>query len=130
MVDQACQLGEFIGPAGYFLAPLVMVVCAVLPIPAEFPALLNGAISGPVCGSLVTWGGSLVGAQISFEASRWCGRPLVERFVPRRQTWNCGWTRGKSVAVSLLLVRLIPLVPFTVVNWSVGLTLLRRRTFI
>ena len=75
---------ESIGVWAYVLAPLAMAFVSVLPFPAEFPAILNGMMFGPVLGTLFTWGGALAGAQISFELARKLGRPLAERFVPQK----------------------------------------------
>lgn len=114
----------------YVLAPLFTVTVAVLPFPAEIPALLNGMAFGPLWGSLVTWVCALCGAQISFELARRFGRPLGERLVrpallerADRLVAAAGWP-------VLLTLRLIPTVAFTAVNWAAGLTLLRRSTFI
>ncbi|MGE0161277.1 MAG: TVP38/TMEM64 family protein [Gemmatimonadales bacterium] len=109
------------GPWAYALAPLIMAAVSILPVPAEIPALLNGALFGPWIGTLVTWSGAMAGAWISFELSRAYGRPLARRLIGPaaldhvdRATVSAGW-------VSLLAVRLIPWVAFTALNWGLGL---------
>ena len=127
------DLGSWIESSGdlvYLAAPLFTVVVAILPIPAEIPAMVNGMAFDPWWGSLVTWFFALVGAQISFEIARRGGRPLCARFVPPR------WLERADAAAliagwpALLLLRLVPTVAFTAVNWAAGLTTLRRRTFV
>lgn len=120
---------ESIGVWAYVLAPLAMTVVAILPIPAEFPAMLNGMMFGPVLGTLFTWGGAMAGAQISFELARKLGRPLAERFIPERSlekadrlVMNTGWW-------GLLLPRFIPVIAFTALNWGAGLTPVPRWRF-
>ena len=111
------------------LAPLFMVVVAILPIPAEIPAMLNGMVFGTVGGTLFTWGGALIGAQISFEFARKFGRPLAERIISKRilaQTDRVAISAGWP---GLLVLRLIPAIAFTAVNWGVGFTALPRWTF-
>lgn len=106
-----------------------MTAIAILPFPAEFPAVLNGMMFGPIVGTLITWSGALAGAQISFELSRRLGRPLAERVVPHstlaradRFVLGTGWW-------GLLVPRLIPLVAFTALNWAAGLTPIPRWRF-
>jgi uncharacterized membrane protein YdjX (TVP38/TMEM64 family) len=112
------------------LAPLLMIVVAILPVPAEFPAMLNGMIFGPLIGTTITWLGAIVGAWISFELARRFGRPLTERFVKStilertdRAVDSAGWP-------GLLTLRLIPAVAFTALNWGAGLTTVPRWTFL
>ena len=112
------------------LAPLLMIVVAILPIPAELPPMLNGMIFGPLIGTTITWLGAIVGAWISCELARRFGRPLTERFVKStllertdRVVDSAGWP-------GLLTVRLIPAVAFTALNWGAGLTTVPRWTFL
>ncbi len=118
------------GQWSFVLAPLLMIVVAILPIPAEFPAMLNGIIFGPLIGTTITWLGAIVGAWISFELARRFGRPLTERFVKStllertdRAVDSAGWP-------GLLTLRLIPAVAFTALNWGAGLTTVPRWTFL
>ena len=118
------------GQWSFVLAPLLMIVVAIVPIPAEFPAMLNGMIFGPLIGTTITWLGAIVGAWISFELARRFGRPVTERFVKStllertdRVVDSAGWP-------GLLTLRLIPVVAFTALNWGAGLTAVPRWTFL
>ncbi len=129
MLDAIAQVIEQSGVLMYFLAPLFMVVVAILPIPAEIPAMLNGMVFGPVAGTAITWSGAVVGALISFELARRFGRPLAERFAAKhrlaqadRVVLSVGWP-------GLLALRFVPTIAFTLVNWAAGLTAIRRWTF-
>jgi uncharacterized membrane protein YdjX (TVP38/TMEM64 family) len=125
-------LAQWIEQAGmwaYVLAPLFMVGVAVLPIPAEIPAMVNGMVFGTVVGTVITWSGALVGAQISFELARKLGRPLAQRTISNhilaqtdRVAISAGWP-------GLLVMRLIPAIAFTAINWGLGFTMLSRMTF-
>jgi uncharacterized membrane protein YdjX (TVP38/TMEM64 family) len=119
-----------LGAWGYPLAVLLMTGVAVLPIPAEIPAAMNGMLFGPVQGTVITWTGAVIGAQVSFELSRRFGRPLVERVLPSRAITKVDGVVTAASWPGLLVARLIPAIAFTVLNWGVGLTLCRRRTFI
>jgi uncharacterized membrane protein YdjX (TVP38/TMEM64 family) len=127
------RIGAWIEESGalvYLLAPLFMVVVAILPIPAEIPAVVNGMVFGPVIGTAITWSGAVVGASISFELSRRWGRSFGERLVKPdvlarvdRLALSAGWP-------ALIMVRLLPTVAFTAINWAAGFTLIRRSTFL
>lgn len=132
-MDLLSDLGHLLTDSGtlaYALAPLFMVVVAILPFPAEVPAMVNGMVFGPALGAGVTWAGGLLGAVISFEIARRWGRPAAERFVPRRFlnpadrfVHAAGWS-------GLLAARLIPTIAFTALNWGLGLSTVPRRTFL
>ncbi len=130
MLDAVVRLIEESGSWIYVLAPLFMIVVAILPIPAEIPAMLNGMVFGWAGGVAVTWAGGLLGAVISFELARRYGRPLAERLVSRtavdtvdRVALSAGWP-------ALLTLRLVPTVAFTLLNWTAGLTMIDRWTFL
>lgn len=126
------DVGEWlqaIGPWAYVVAPLVMATVAILPIPAEAPAMVNGAIFGPGLGIVLTWIGSMLGASISFELARRLGRPAAARLIGARAleradeaVMNAGWG-------GLLLARFMPLIAFTPLNWGAGLTPVSRWRF-
>ncbi len=119
-----------LGIWGYPLAVSLMAGVAILPIPAEIPAAMNGMLFGPAAGIAVTWTGAMAGAWISFELSRRFGRPLVDRVLPARAIDRVD---GAVRAVSwpgLLVARMVPAIAFTALNWGLGLTLCRRRTFL
>ena len=130
MIESLAHWIEGSGALVYALAPLFTLLVAVLPIPAEIPALLNGMVFGPLWGTLITWFFALAGAQISFELARRFGRPLGDRLVPAgvlhradRAVQSAGWPM-------LLTLRLLPTVAFTAVNWAAGLTMVPRSTFV
>lgn len=120
---------QSIGPWAYVFAPMLMAAVAILPIPAEIPAFLNGLMFGPWIGTLITWGGALVGAQISFELARRLGRPLAERFIPAKSLAKADRIVMGADWWGFLLPRFIPLIAFTALNWGAGLTPVPRWRF-
>jgi uncharacterized membrane protein YdjX (TVP38/TMEM64 family) len=114
--------------AAYWAAPMLMVVVAILPIPAEIPAAMNGMLFGTILGVMITWGGAMIGAMLSYELARYFGRKLTRRFVkPEVVAWFDGLK--DTEAPVLLMLRLTPVIAFTVVNWASGLLQVRRSTF-
>jgi len=133
-------MGELIHDIGYWIHDLgvwgfplavgLMSVVALLPIPAERPAAMNGMLFGPVGGVAVTWTGGMTGAWLSFELSRRYGRPLVERVVSVSSIHKVDKLVRSVSWPGLLLARFVPLIAFTALNWGLGLTLCRRSTFL
>src|SRR3546814_15891868 len=98
-----------------------MVLHSFVPFPAEFVALANGMLYGPVWGTIITWIGAMLGAFLAFGLSRAFGRPFVETVVARRH-WQRphDWT-GEHAAPMVFLSRFLPVLPFHLVNYSAGL---------
>ncbi len=127
------RIGEWIEESEelmYVLAPLFMLIVAILPFPAEIPAMVNGMVFGPIIGLVCTWSGAMLGAWISFELARRWGRPLAERIVKQSML-----DRADRLALSarwpvLILLRLLPTVAFTAINWVAGFTRIQRSTFL
>lgn len=130
MFEQLLGWIQASGGLVYVLAPAFTVLVAVLPIPAEIPAVLNGMVFGPVWGILVTWLSSLLGAQISFELARRFGRPFSERLLPATALDRADALVNAAGWPSLLALRLIPTVAFTALNWAAGFTCLPRGRFV
>ena len=127
------EIGVWLGELGswaYVMAPLVMTIVAVLPVPAEAPAIANGMIFGPVVGSIITWTGAMAGAWISYEIAHVWGRPLAERVVGKSGLDKVGQVVNDAGWSGLLVLRLIPLVAFTALNWGAGLCEVPRWRFL
>ena len=114
---------EGLGPWAYVVAPLFTVIVAILPIPAELPAVLNGMLFGLGLGVAVTWGGAFAGALLSFELARRAGRPLAVRVIGAARMAQADRLMQAADWPALLVLRLIPVVAFTAINWGRGLLL-------
>ena len=119
-----------LGPWAYIIAPVVMAVVSVLPVPAEAPAMANGMLFGPVVGSLITWIGAMAGASISYEIAAAWGRPLAGRMVGRSALVKVDRVVEGARWWDLLVVRFIPVVAFTALNWGAGLFAVPRARFL
>lgn len=119
-----------IGWLAYVVAPVVMALVSILPVPAEAPAMANGMLFGPVLGSVVTWVGGMGGAWISYEiAHRW-GRPVAKRFTGENVTTRLEEGAEAAGWWGLLVLRFIPVVAFTALNWGAGLCGVPRGRFL
>lgn len=116
-----------IGLAAIFMA--LYVGFAALPLPgAEILTIAAGALFGLVEGIVLVSFASSIGATLAFLLSRWWLRDMVKRRFAARMSML---SRGieKEGAFYLFALRLIPIVPFFLVNLLMGLTALRPLTF-
>ena len=124
------ELVEGLGLWAPAIAIGAMVVVSFLPLPAETVAIANGAVFGRWLGFLLTWAGALLAALLAFCLARWLGRPLVERFMPKAAAARFDEMVERRGAPFLLLARMAPFVPYTVVNYGSGLSSVRLTTYL
>ena len=90
--------------------------------------MAGGAVLGLGVGTLVTSFASSIGATLAFFASRYLFRDVVKRrFGARLAAIDAGL--AKDGAYYLFTLRLVPLVPFFVINLLMGLTRMKAATF-
>ena len=108
---------------------LAYVAVTGLSLPgATLMTLVGGAIFGLAWGSVVVSFASSIGATLAFLASRFVLRDWVQRrFGHALRAVNEGVER--EGAFYLFTLRLIPVVPFFVINLAMGLTPIRASTF-
>ena len=108
---------------------LIYVAATALSIPgATIITLAGGAIFGMWQGLLIVSFASSIGAILAFLASRFVLRDWVEaRFGQRLADINAGVNR--EGAFYLFTLRLIPVVPFFLINLLMGLTRMKLWTF-
>src|SRR3954468_12093570 len=109
---------------------LAYATATALPLPVVTVAcLLSGALFGRVPGTLVASLGYAAGVTVAFLAARWLLRERVRRRFGGK--WLTRIERGfeRDGAYYLLTLRLMPSVPFFLVNLLMALTPIRTRTF-
>jgi uncharacterized membrane protein YdjX (TVP38/TMEM64 family) len=113
--------------AAIFVALYVMF--AALPLPgAGILTIAAGALFGLVEGTVLVSFASSIGATLAFLLGRWWFRDMVRRrFAARANMLSRGIE--KEGAFYLFALRLIPMIPFFLVNLLMGLTVLRPLTF-
>jgi pyruvate/2-oxoglutarate dehydrogenase complex dihydrolipoamide dehydrogenase (E3) component/uncharacterized membrane protein YdjX (TVP38/TMEM64 family) len=112
---------------GVFFAIYVAVTALSIP-GAAVMTLAAGAIFGLVAGTIIVSFASSIGATLAFLAARFVLRDSVQaRFGARLAEVDKGV--AKEGAFYLFTLRLVPLVPFFVINLLMGLTAMKTRTF-
>ena len=112
--------------AGYML---IYISVTALSLPgAAIMTLAGGAIFGLVLGTVLVSFASSIGATLAFLVSRYLlGESIQAKFSDRLEEINKGIERDG--AMYLFTLRLIPAVPFFVINVVMGLTSMRALTF-
>ncbi len=117
------------GAWGVLASILIMVLHSFVPFPAEFVAMANGMLYGPIWGTLITWTGAMLGAWLAFGLARWLGRPFVLRMVGERRRAAVDEWALRQGAGALLFSRLVPVISFNLINYAAGLTTISWWTF-
>lgn len=112
---------EGAGAAGPVLFMGLYAVATVLFLPGAVLTLAGGALFGPLWGTLWNLTGATLGAALAFLISRHLGADWVARRAgPRLQRLNEGVASEGWRFVAF--VRLVPLFPFNLLNYALGLT--------
>ncbi|MGI9230041.1 MAG: TVP38/TMEM64 family protein [Gammaproteobacteria bacterium] len=126
LLDTFYRANPFVTAAAYFI---IYVLVAGLSVPgAAVLTLAGGAIFGLLTGTVLVSFASTIGASIAFLIARYLLRDTVQRrFGNRLATINKGIE--EEGAFYLLALRLVPMVPFFVINLLMGLTTMRLPVF-
>lgn len=109
------------GAAGPVLFMGIYAVATVLFLPGAVLTLAGGALFGPLWGTLWNLTGATLGAALAFLIARYLGADrVVRRAGPRLQRLNEGVASEGWRFVAF--VRLVPLFPFNLLNYALGLT--------
>ena len=125
------QLRLILEAAGFW-APLLFVFIYVagvcLFLPATLLTALGAAIFGPYWGFLYVWIGAVIGAGFAFLIGRYLGRDFAASLIGNRlKRYDDAIERNGFATV--LYLRLVYL-PFTPMNFGMGLTKVRFRDYI
>jgi len=117
------RIGE-LGPLAWLAFMALYAIATVLFLPGSVLTLAGGSLFGPVLGTFVNLTGATLGAVLAFLLSRYLASDWVEqktggRLKQLKQGVEAeGW---RFVA----FVRLVPLFPFNLLNYALGLTRIR-----
>jgi pyruvate/2-oxoglutarate dehydrogenase complex dihydrolipoamide dehydrogenase (E3) component/uncharacterized membrane protein YdjX (TVP38/TMEM64 family) len=124
---QAWRSAQPLAAALMFFAGYVAVAALSLP-GAAVMTLAAGALFGLGWGTVIVSFASSIGATLAFLAARWLlGGWVQSRFGDRLAALNAGIAREGGFY--LFTLRLVPVLPFFVINLAMGVTTLRTWTF-
>ena len=120
-------LEGWINDAGV-LAPIVFMfiyaMATVLFLPGSILTLAGGALFGPVLGTFYNLTGATLGATVAFLISRYLASDWVEDKAGGKVKQLINGVEGEGWRF-VAFVRLVPLFPFNLLNYALGLTKIR-----
>ena len=122
MQDFIAQFGDY--------APLIFLLLAsILPIflfPPGIFSIIAGYLFGFKLGAILTITAAIVYTNVMFLISRYFARDYIEKFLVRKLSLKefnrIFGIKENKLAVFLIIFRLIPILPNSVVSYSYGLT--------
>ena len=114
------------GPALFFA---LYTGLALIPWPKALLTAAGGALFGLWAGAGLALAAALVGAVISFGLGRLLGREVVDRLIRGRLARVDALLADHGLS-AVLIVRLVPLVPFIAINYASGLSGVRFRHYV
>ena len=112
------------GPVAPLLFMLIYALAAVLFLPGSVLTLAGGALFGPVLGTFYNLTGATLGATLAFLIARYLASDWVAEKTGGRVKQLINGVEGEGWRF-VAFVRLVPLFPFNLLNYALGLTRLR-----
>ncbi|GAB7388742.1 hypothetical protein BSNK01_25800 [Bacillaceae bacterium] len=122
---------DFILSFGWWAPLLYIFLYTIRPLfffPAILLSLSGGLAFGPWWGTLYDLIGASLGSYLAFGISRKLGRDAMERWLGKRLRMIDERVQENGFR-TILFLRLIPLMPFDVVNYGAGLSKIRFRDY-
>lgn len=131
-IDKIISFIKEIGNNPY--APIIYILVYMTAVAFALPGIPLALLSGPIFG--IWWGtllvilGANLGAQITFFISRYFGKELVEKFIKPDGFINkiAGKVEDNGFIV-MLYIRILPIFPYNMVNYLMGLTPIKHRDY-
>ena len=120
------RIGTFVRSFGVW-APLVYLVGygqPIVPLPASIMTITGGLVFGPLWGSLAALTGATIRACTEFLVARLLGREAVAKLL-KGKIASLDQKLGENSFKAVLLIRLIPNLPFDVQNYGLGFSRVR-----
>ena len=131
------QLQDAISRFGKWAAIAYIGLFTLLPaffFPVAVLALAGGLLFGLFLGSIYTFAGAVLNCSVMFFLARYVGRKKAEQLIQKKLSplWQ---SRLQSLNSSggfalLVILRLIPAVPYNLINYAFGLTSISYGTYI
>lgn len=128
-VDEIHALTESAGTLGAVIFVAAYAILTLTPAPKGVISIAAGVAWGFWVGTALVLVGAVLGAILAFWLGRFLGRDAVEQYTGGRVRAVDEMLQRRGL-LSVIALRLIPLVPFTVINYAAGLTAVRVRDYI
>lgn len=116
------------GPAGAVVFVLGYAALTLTPVPKNLLTIAAGLVWGFWLALALVYVGALLGAAAAFVIGRMLGREAVERLTGARVA-RLDAALAHRGFLAVLGARLVPIIPFTLINYGSGLTAVRPRDY-
>ena len=120
---------NFIGQFGDYAPIIFLLLASILPIflfPPGIFSVIGGLLFGFTKGAILTIIAAIIYTNIMFLLSRYFARNKIENFLEKRLTLKqfnrIFGLKDNKLATFLIICRLIPILPNSIVSYSYGLT--------
>ncbi|WP_265215113.1 VTT domain-containing protein [Herbaspirillum lusitanum] len=107
----------------------VYVVAGMLMFPVTLLIAVTGIVFGPFYGALYALAGSLLSALAGFGLGVWLGRETLQQLLGRRVNSLSRRFAQRGIP-AMVVIRLLPVAPFTIANVVAGVSHLRLRDYL
>jgi len=126
------QLQAWLDQAGIW-APIIYIIlytiATILVLPSTPLNLTGGTLFGPWLGTLWTSIAAIIAAVVAFAFTRTVGREIIaQKLAGRWQSMDAEISQGGLFY--MLAIRLLPIIPYGLVNFAAGLTSIRFRDYL
>lgn len=128
-VEEVRESIDEAGLLGALLFALVYGAITLTPAPKAVLSIAAGTLFGFWQAIPLVILGAMLGATTAFVLGRALGRDAVEKYVGARIDRVDALLSERGIP-AVIAVRLVPVIPFTVINYASGLTGLRRRDYL
>ena len=130
-IPKIIQWIESLGIIGMSLFVLVYILACIFLIPGSPLTVGAGAVFGFWTGLILGSVGSTLGAVAAFLISRYLARGFIEKKIDKSHKFSAMDMAIKREGWKIIfLARLSPIIPFFLLNYALGLTKIRLRTYI
>ena len=120
-----------LGPWGPLVFVVLYAAAVVAAVPGSVLTIAAGAMFGSVIGVAVVSVASTLGAAGAFAVARWFARDSVARWLSANERFaNLDRMTTQHGAIVVAITRLVPIFPFTLLNYGFGLTNVPFRTYV
>ncbi len=109
------------GPVAPLVFLLVYALSTLFPVPKNVLSILAGLLFGMGWGLVLVWAAAVLGAVTAYQLGRSLGREAVEALTGARLA-KLDDVLARHGLLSIIAVRLVPVLPFTAINYAAGLT--------
>lgn len=114
---------ESLGAWGPVVFVFLYAVATMAALPGSALTIAAGALFGSVVGVIVVSAGSTLGASLAFLVSRYFARDAMSRWLSSKERFRkLDEMTGRHGAIMVAITRLVPIFPFSLLNYGFGLT--------